>query len=167
MIFSLHEEDYTILESRHVLQRALIIIYGCLLFSWSILTLIRNFSEDLFHVSFWLAYDIIYVIICALTIGFTLRIGSNGAIGLDTRRSISLSNFCIFLSVVAIANNLTHFIFTIVDVSDGITVASYWFVVAFSVLLAVLVLLDCLNLFYWVKYRETVRTIGELRRKER
>jgi hypothetical protein len=164
MIFSLREEEYIILESRHVLQRALILIYGCLLFSWSMLTLIRNFSEELFHVSFWLAYDIIYVVICALTIGFTLRVGSKGDIGLDPRRSISLSNFCIFLSVVAIANNLTHFIFTIVDISDGVTTASYWFVVAFSALLAVLALLDGLGIFYWVKYREIVRN---LRRKER
>jgi hypothetical protein len=154
MIFSIRPEDYTILESRHILQRALILIYGCLLFSWSMLTLIRNFSEDLFHVSFWLAYDIIYVVICALTIGFTIRL-ERGAIALDPRRSISLSNFCIFLSVVAIANNLTHFIFTIVDIS-----ASYWFVVAFSALLAVLVLLDCLNVFYWVKYREATRDLS-------
>jgi hypothetical protein len=159
MIFSIRPEDYTILESRHILQRALILIYGCLLFSWSMLTLIRNFSEDLFHVSFWLAYDIIYVVICALTIGFTLRL-ERGAIALDPRRSISLSNFCIFLSVVAIANNLTHFIFTIVDISDGVTAASYWFVVAFSALLAVLVLLDCLNVFYWVKYREATRDLS-------
>lgn len=159
MIFSIRPEDYTILESRHILQRALILIYGCLLFSWSMLTLIRNFSEDLFHVSFWLAYDIIYVVICALTIGFTLRL-ERGAIALDPRRSVSLSNFCIFLSVVAIANNLTHFIFTIVDISDGVTTASYWFVVAFSALLAVLVLLDCLNVFYWVKYREATRDLS-------
>jgi hypothetical protein len=159
MIFSIRPEDYTILESRHILQRALILIYGCLLFSWSMLTLIRNFSEDLFHVSFWLAYDIIYVVICALTIGFTIRL-ERGAIALDPRRSISLSNFCIFLSVVAIANNLTHFIFTIVDISDGVTTASYWFVVAFSALLAVLVLLDCLNVFYWVKYREATRDLS-------
>jgi hypothetical protein len=159
MIFSIRPEDYTILESRHILQRALILIYGCLLFSWSMLTLIRNFSEDLFHVSFWLAYDIIYVVICALTIGFTLRL-ERGAIALDPRRSVSLSNFCIFLSVVAIANNLTHFIFTIVDISDGVTTASYWFVVAFSALLAILVLLDCLNVFYWVKYREATRDLS-------
>lgn len=162
MIFSLLEEDFVILESRHVLQRALLLIYACLLFSWSMLTLVGHFSEDLFHISFWLGYDILYVVLCAITVGFNIRIKS-GKIGLYTTRSITLSNFCIFLACIAIANNLTHLIFTILDLSDGSTLAPYWFIVALAGLLGILVILDGLNLFYWVRYRENVRLIGQRR----
>lgn len=167
MIFSLLEEDFVILESRHVLLRAIYLIYACFLFSWSMLTLIEHFSKDIFHISFWLAYDILYIVICAISVGFAIRYNATkGSIGLNTTRTIALVNFCIFMACVAVVNNLTHFIFTVIDLSDGYTDAAYWFIVAFTALLGLLVCLDCLNILYLVRYREDMRTIG-LRRKNK
>ena len=125
----------------HKTLRIIFFIYPIFLIVWSLLTLVDGFSDTLFNVSFWLGYEIVFVTVGLVTTGLDVRNGSNGSVSLDTRRSSTLSVFCVVLAIVALGKNIVHMVFAV-----------YWF---YAILIP-LILMDFVILILLFIYRSKI-----------
>jgi hypothetical protein len=126
--------------------RFLSYIHLLLLVAWAAGGLLQGFSNGIFHIT-PLAYEIII-----------LKILSDALAGGDKRPLVGLG---IFLFVVAIGFNITHVVFTIIEIS-GTLGDLYWFLIVFVVILASLVVLEGIVIYYLIKYK---RHLGLKKRK--
>ena len=149
------ETSIRLLKWSHVGLRTLYIIYACFLFVWSILSLIEGFSTDLFHISFWLGYEIMYITICLTSTGYGVQSITEG-VTIETPRNIFMAGFCTWLTAIAFVKNTVHIIFASLELAEQtsvLAVKNYWFLVIFAALLACLMLMNvgAMFQFYWYK----------------
>jgi hypothetical protein len=125
-------------------------VHTALLVGWGFGPLVNGFSNGIFH-AVPLAYEIFALKILSDTIGFGLNL-INGKWVAEAILKIRMIKFSVFVFVVAIALNITHFVFTIIEVVD--TVGDlHGFLIFFSVLLGTLTLLECVYVYYLLKYK--------------
>lgn len=158
-------ETTRLLTWSHVGLRALYGIYMCILVVWSTFTLVPGFSTGLFHVSFWLATEILYLWICGMSLGFGVAYVKNAR--LDFERNIIMSGLCMFCAVLVIGKEITQVVFASIELSQNtsdLAVHYYWFLVIFVALQCLLILMNlgALLQFYW--YRQHLRMFQQIKR---
>lgn len=117
--------------------RFLSYIHLILLVAWAVGGFLQGFSNGIFHVP-PLAYEIII-----------LKILSDALAGGDKRPLVNLG---IVLFVVAIGFNVTHTVFTIIEI-QGTLGDLYWFLIVFAVILVSLAVLEAVVVYYLIKYK--------------
>ena len=147
------KDSLTLLKWSHIGLRSVFVIYSWILFVWATLDLVEHFSNSLFHISFWLGLEILYIVMCTISIGYGL-LTINGDILLDTERNISLVGFCIFVTVLIMVKNITHLVFVAIELYQGtslLAVTNWWFLLVFSLMLGCLILMNigAILQFYW------------------
>ena len=122
-------------------------VHTALLVGWGFGPLVNGFSNGIFH-AVPLAYEILALKILSDTIGFGLNL-INGKWVAEATLKIRMINLSVFVFVIAIALNITHFVFTVIEVVDTVS----GFLIFFSVLLGILTLLECVYIYYLLKYK--------------
>ena len=157
----MNDEDLTMLVKwAHVGLRAAVVVYTAILFAWSHLSLVGTLGQGLFHISFWLALEIVYVVTCAMSIGFGLQT-LYGNFAVDIQRNLSLSTFCMLLSVLIGGKNITHMVFVAMEINDN--VEDYWFVVMLLIFLILLIILNFCMLLLFKRYKNILSLLKESR----
>jgi hypothetical protein len=110
---------------------------------WAFGGLLPLFSNGIWHIT-----PIAYEILLRDVIGDSLGFGIDIQVRLK-RRAI---NLLYFLLVVAIGFNATHLGFTINELVTTDT-PIYWFLIFFSCLLGFLIVLEIVEIYYFVKYK--------------
>lgn len=152
-------EALILLKWSHVGLRSVYVVYSWILFVWATLDLVEHFSNSLFHVSFWLGLEILYIVMCSISVGYGLE-AIKGDILLDTKRSINMAGFCMFLTVLILGKNITHLTFVSIELGEGVTplaTQNYWFLVIFLILLICLILMNIGAIFQYYWFRSHLR----------
>jgi hypothetical protein len=149
------EEATILLEWCHVGIYGLYIVYALILFVWPWFALIEHFSDQLFHISFWLAFEILHVVICVMSLAYETSIVNNKVV-VETDRNIDWSKACIFIISCILIKNIVHIVFVsmeLVNKTSPLAIDSYWFLAAFVTMLACLVVMNigAIIMFYWYK----------------
>lgn len=149
----------------HVGLRSLYSIYAFILAVWATFTLVPGFDTGLFHVSFWLALEILYLYLAGMAIGFGIQCVKTGK--LDLERNVIMSAFCMFVAVLMVGKEVTHTVFASIELADGtssLATSYYWFLVVFVALQCVLILMNlgAILQFYW--YRQHLRVFQQVKR---
>lgn len=137
-----------------------------LLVGWACGVLVTGFSDGIFHAT-PLAFEILLLKVLSDTIGFGLNL-INGNWVAEAKLKIRMINFTIGLCVIAIGFNVTHLVFTIIDITETVGTNLYGFLIFFSILLGVLAILECIYIYYLVKYKRhltLLRTVSFQQRK--
>lgn len=157
------KEALILLRWSHIGLRTLFVVYSFLLTTWCCLDLVPTFSNDLFHISFWLALEFPYLVMGLIATGYGLE-SIRGEISIDTARNIKMAAFSMFFAVCIMGKNITHIIFVSLQLakqSTPIAVQGYWFLVAFLIILICLMFMNigAIIQFHW--YRKHLEMFGQ------
>lgn len=156
----MNNEDATIMVKYvHVGLRTTFWIYGTILLVWLHFSLVGDFGQGLFHVSFWAALEIVFIMAGMSSIGYGIST-LQGHPEIDTEDNVKYSKFCTFLAFCMAAKNITHVGFVSAELSGGTTMLAaqyYWYLVLFLVLLLLLIILDFVAIYHFYHYRIVLR----------
>ena len=149
----------------HVGIRVLYMIYAFILFVWATFALVPGFDTGLFHISFWLGTEILYLYLCSMSVGFGVKYLKTPKI--DLERNIVMAGFCMFCAVLIVGKEITQVVFASIELAQTTTdlaVHYYWFLVVFVALQCVLILMNlgALLQFYW--YRQHLHLFQQIKR---
>lgn len=136
------EKQLILIKWVHVGLRTLLWLYASVLVVWTQFTLVGDFGQGLFHVSFWLGIEIFYLLGCALSIGYGL-LAVNGHTRVDSERNVTLGMLSLVFTVLVGAKNATHIVFVSIELANQTSAFSqqyYWFLAMFLAMLVVLFL---------------------------
>jgi len=129
----------------------------CIIFIWPFNALVTGFSNGSFLHIVPIAYEVFIIKIVSVALnGFGIE-GVRSGKDVKTKQQIIIVT--ITALVFAICFNLAHAIYTlVVTVQDALTIDStlYWFLIAFSIVLLVLAILEAIMIYYLVKLRQHI-----------
>jgi len=129
-----------------------------LVVAWAMGGLLDGFSNGILHVP-PLAYEIILVKLISDTIGFGLSITGQSFV-VATKMKHRMIVLVGVLLVIGIALNITHLVFTAIELSQCTSLLcnnNYWFLFVFAFILSFIILFEAILLWYFVKYNRYVK----------
>lgn len=112
--------------------------------AWGFAAILGTFCHGILHVA-PIAYEILLIKAMAETIGFGVK--------LDVPMKHQAIVFSMVMLVIGMILNVTHFIFNIVEFAEGSYQVEFWFLVVFTVILGVLIILEGILVYYFNKYK--------------
>lgn len=120
-------------------------IHTIILICWACGGLLTQFSNGIWHIT-PIAYEILLRDVIGDSLGFGMDI--------EVRPKMRIINAIYFLLIVAIGFNATHLGFTIDELVTNSSTPIYWFLIFFSCLLGLLIVLEVVYIYYFIKYKK-------------
>lgn len=153
------EQQLILIKWVHVGLRTLFWVYASVLMAWSHLSLVGDFGQGLFHISFWFALEIFYLSAGFSSTGFGLH-AFEGQGRVEAESAIRWGSLCQFLSVAIGAKNVVHIVFVSLELNastSALATQNYWFLVIFLIILIVLFLMNLGALWLYSHYKKILR----------
>lgn len=128
-------------------------VHTALLVAWTVGGLLPGFSNGILHVP-PLGWEILVLKFVTDTIRFNPCVISGKFAG-DTDSKIKMIHVSYFLLGVAIIFNITHAVFTIIEIPTHAT-SLYWFLILFTIILFVLAILEASYIYYLSKFKKYI-----------
>lgn len=129
-------------------------VHCIMLMAWPIACVIPNFSNGtIFHCP-----PLFFEILCLLWVSYAIQLGlvvRHNEFVSDTKMAVRKVNTGYVIIVIAIAFNVVHIIFTIIQLTTPNSTPGdlFWFLIVFTVILFIIVAIECSYLYFLWYYK--------------
>jgi len=132
--------------------------HASIIIAWGVATLIIGFANGLWHGT-PIAYEIFLIKLMASAINFGLRVEGNDFVS-SLKSKSTIINVVIFFLVIGIAINITHLVFSCIEISgcsSQLCVQDYWFLFIFLFILGALLFVEIVLIVYFWLFKSYIQ----------
>ena len=134
--------------------------HASIIIAWGVALLVIGFANGIWHGT-PIAYEILLVKFMASTISYGLSLSGDKITFVSNLKSkVVIVNIIIFLLVVGIGLNITHLVFSSIEISgctSQFCINDYWFLLVFLFILGALIIIELILIYFFWKFGKYIQ----------